>query len=1196
MRRWEFSGDGSGKFWEVGQDGTTVTVRFGRLGSAGRIKTKELASADAAAAHVAKLVSEKEKKGYLAAGAAPAAAPPITVPPPPVPDVAPPELPGETTWSVPAAWRRVLHPRRDGAAVTPRKIDPEAGSIVDTWINDVSDELYERLDDSRSDQGIVTAVRAWLRDEADPLGAAATAALAIALRHGREGAMAFPDAWITRHGLAFAAEAVAEMTRVVVSYSTGQPDKLLQFSDPAKPSPYRWEPGSRFADHVRAVLANASDEEYETAVEALAPHRVDGFQRMVVSFLVPTRQDWVEEVCSEQRPTQNWAGWTRWILCCAGTPEQVELLRERGYLGFSWQAAEVLYSMADAIGPALAPVLAYEVDQDLTGGDARKIRLKMLLEIPTDEAFGFLLDRLDQKHVQPVVVEAMRRYPVRALRMLPALVSAGGKSAGTARQLLLGHILAHPGLVDQVAGELPKEVRDFLEEFTAENKRLPEAPAEKLPPLLVDPPWLKKRNAAKAAVIKGLAVPAEDRLMWTDEERESWRDARVYYRPWPKDTDWSDALEKRRLNQLTGYQGDGLLIDAPAELIRPLLAGWSPRDSWYAEGWIKRATVRFGAEALSFALPLAVAHPTTTAEALLPFLSGGVATAMADWLVRLKSVRPVAVAWLTRHGVEAARLLIPAALGPGGPRRRNAETALMVLNSAGRAGEVTEAAADYGPEAEAAIADLLATDPLDLLPAKIPAVGPWAEPGLLPQILLRDKESALPAESTRHALTIASLCKPGEKYAGIDVLIEACDPVSLSEFAWAVFQRWQASEMPSKDSWALTVLGWLGDDDTVRRLAPLIRAWPGEGGHQRAVAGLDVLAQIGTDTALMHLNGISQKVKFKGLKVRAQEKMADVAAELGLSAEQLADRLVPSFGLDEDASLVVDYGPRRFVVGFDEQLKPFVADEDGKRRKDLPKPGARDDQELAPAEYKRFTLLKKDVRTIAADQILRLEQAMVTERRWTAAEFRDLLAGHPLLWHIARRLVWLSITDDGTTAFRLAEDRTLADVHDDEFTLPDTAEVALAHPLRLGDSLGEWGALFADYEILQPFHQLGRPVLAFTADERDGHALKRFEQLTVNVGKVLGLQKRGWERAQPQDSGCEPWISKPVGDGRAVVINLDPGIIVGMVTEFPEQRLQHIWLNNSPDGNWAPKDPLRFGELDALTASELLADLTELTS
>ncbi|MCQ0018518.1 DUF4132 domain-containing protein [Actinomadura madurae] len=60
--------------------------------------------------------------------------------------------------------------------------------------------------------------------------------------------------------------------------------------------------------------------------------------------------------------------------------------------------------------------------------------------------------------------------------------------------------------------------------------------------------------------------------------------------------------------------------------------------------------------------------------------------------------------------------------------------------------------------------------------------------------------------------------------------------------------------------------------------------------------------------------------------------------------------------------MTLDYGGRRFVVGFDEQLKPFVTDEDGKPRKSLPKPGVRDDETLAPAAYKRFADLKKEAR------------------------------------------------------------------------------------------------------------------------------------------------------------------------------------------------------------------------------------------
>ena len=69
----------------------------------------------------------------------------------------------------------------------------------------------------------------------------------------------------------------------------------------------------------------------------------------------------------------------------------------------------------------------------------------------------------------------------------------------------------------------------------------------------------------------------------------------------------------------------------------------------------------------------------------------------------------------------------------------------------------------------------------------------------------------------------------------------------------------------------MSALGLLGSDDTALKLTPLVRAWPGESQHQRAVFGLECLRAIGTDVALMQLNGIAQKVSFKGLKAKARE-------------------------------------------------------------------------------------------------------------------------------------------------------------------------------------------------------------------------------------------------------------------------------------------------------------------------------------
>jgi len=137
-----------------------------------------------------------------------------------------------------------------------------------------------------------------------------------------------------------------------------------------------------------------------------------------------------------------------------------------------------------------------------------------------------------------------------------------------------------------------------------------------------------------------------------------------------------------------------------------------------------------------------------------------------------------------------------------------------------------------------------------------------------------------------------------------------------------------------------------------------------------------------------------------------------------------------------------------------------------------------------------------------------------------------------------------------------------------------------------------WAEVLADYEILQPFQQLGRPVMAFNEEELATGRLDRFEAAEVEVGRILGLTKRGWRRAQPEDGGVEPGVYYPLPGGGYVTIGLEPGIWVGMVGENPIQTLRGVSLRNTPDFWWhrspVPDHPT---DIDPLIASEILTAL-----
>src|SRR5205085_1169357 len=63
-RRFEFREGHSSKFWEIEVTGTDHTVRFGRIGTSGQSQTKSFSLEAVAQKDAARLIAEKQHKGY----------------------------------------------------------------------------------------------------------------------------------------------------------------------------------------------------------------------------------------------------------------------------------------------------------------------------------------------------------------------------------------------------------------------------------------------------------------------------------------------------------------------------------------------------------------------------------------------------------------------------------------------------------------------------------------------------------------------------------------------------------------------------------------------------------------------------------------------------------------------------------------------------------------------------------------------------------------------------------------------------------------------------------------------------------------------------------------------------------------------------------------------------------------------------
>ena len=349
--------------------------------------------------------------------------------------------------------------------------------------------------------------------------------------------------------------------------------------------------------------------------------------------------------------------------------------------------------------------------------------------------------------------------------------------------------------------------------------------------------------------------------------------------------------------------------------------------------------------------------------------------------------------------------------------------------------------------------------------------------------------------------------------------------------------------------------------------------------------------------ALLQLNGVAQKVKFRGLKQRAAELMEAIAQDRGFSRAQLEDRIVPDCGLDERGSRELNFGSRKFFVVLGDNLKPLVKDESGKLRTDLPAPGAKDDVALAEAAVAEWRLLKKQLREVSKVQVTRLEHAMVTRRRWKVEDFLTLLVRHPLMINLIRLNVWATFDSLGALkdTFRVTPEQDFADINDRQLLLNPTDRVGIPHMLELNSQLVQkWQRVFSDYEIVPPFAQLDRPVFRLDPAELNANSLTRYVDKVVPAAIVVGsLERRGWAHGPAQDNGDYREHIKVFHElGITAVLQYD-GINVSGPENWEDQNLDACYFAKgtfAPNGSYWGAPKMKLSDVDAVVLSEVISD------
>ncbi|EGD9746142.1 TPA: DUF4132 domain-containing protein [Escherichia coli] len=1250
MRHFIYQDEKSHKFWAVKQQGNELHISWGKVGTNGQNQVKSFADAAAAEKAELKLIAEKVKKGYVEQAKDNSLQPSQTVTdslkvadlstiiqeqpsfvaetraadkntdavlPWLAKDIAvvfPPEV-VHTTLShrrfpgVPVQQAdKLTQLRRLACSVSQRDnktatFDFSACSLE--WQNTVA-QAISQIDGLKTTQ------------LPSPVMAVLTALEMKCTRYKeREDVM---DQIIQEGGLEYATDVIIHLQQIsiewdyvnnnIVFLSSGiSPDYLQQYSS--------------FELRLRKHLSLAEESLWQKCAQKLIaaiPH-IPEWRQPLIALLLPEKPEIAHEIAQrllgqKKLPSLEWlkiVATDEHILASLEKYHEPYAIFDDYYCGAIWSAT-VLQEQGVAALPRFTPYVASDYCADVLRHINHPFALTLLIRVAGHT-----------KRCHDRMTKACAAFPHAALAALAELLVQ--KEENSWRIMLMTMLISQPTLAEQVIPWLSTPavavLKSCQQQLTQPSNH---ASADLLPAIVVSPPWLSKKKKSPIPVLDLAPLNLESICTITDTEAKefqthwNWEPHKpgegaknflysLGYRRWDFDTykyigasdSAIDAWEREDFATLiqmfkahhAPYQGEWHLNSLPFLPMQKAIKLWEflSKEPHTA---IKPVMLYLRLAGMSGFLHSFSRYPQEGFAVANYFAATELAPAVARAFNKLKTLRQDARIWLLKYPEHAITGLLPAALGKTGEAQDNARAALRMLTENGHQPLLQEIARRYNqPEVTDAVNALLALDPLDNHPTKIPTLPTFYQPSLWTRPLLKANAQSLPDSALLHLGEMLRFPQEEALYPGLLQVKDACTTDSLAEFAWDLFTAWQTAGAPSKESWAFTALGVLGNDDTARKLTPLIRAWPGESQHKRATVGLDILAAIGSDIALMQLNGIAQKLKFKALQERAKEKIADIAESRELTVAELEDRLAPDLGLDDNGSLLLDFGPRQFTVSFDETLKPFVRDVSGSRLKDLPKPNKSDDESQANDAVNRYKLLKKDARTVAAQQVARMESAMCLRRRWSPENFQLFLVEHPLVRHLTRRLIWgvYSAENQLLACFRVAEDNSYSTADDDLFTLPEgDISIGIPHVLEISPTdAAAFGQLFTDYELLPPFRQLDRNSYALTEAERNASELTRWAGRKCPSGRVMGLANKGWIG----------WMIKPLGRW-SLIMEIDEGFAVGMSPAelSAEQLLSKLWLweGKAESYGWGSNSTqeAQFSVLDAITASELINDIEAL--
>ena len=268
------------------------------------------------------------------------------------------------------------------------------------------------------------------------------------------------------------------------------------------------------------------------------------------------------------------------------------------------------------------------------------------------------------------------------------------------------------------------------------------------------------------------------------------------------------------------------------------------------------------------------------------------------------------------------------------------------------------------------------------------------------------------------------------------------------------------------------------------------------------------MVQWADEDAVMRLLQIQQRTRDRGTLTHIDGIMPDLASKHGMTAEELKDRAIFTYGLNVQGECTwhVDEFTLHLGISPAGRMQRSVRGADGKMLRQRPA--------ILEEQWQLLAEKAKMLSWVLAVQKKCLAAAMKERRIWSYAAWQGTIAAHQISRHLARRLVWgISLPDDTHYAYACFDDQgNWRNAEGEAVLISDEHRLRIVHPVEMTpEEHSRWQRSIVTHKIIQPFKQIFRETYVLTpAEEQTRTYSNRFSTHVIPYDAIQSAGHRGW--------------------------------------------------------------------------------------